>query len=173
MISRSFAGLFLLWSFSFTLYGQTNEGTEFWFGFMEHRDTGENNMVAMITSTENTTGVISMPGANWELPIQVQANTVSIVRLLPSAEHVGSEFKNAKGIQIVMDAPSSVYIHQYFGMRSEASVVLPIESLGLEYFIMSYTGIQIGGTDYPSEFLIIATEDDTEEENELSSPSKG
>lgn len=130
-------------------------------------------MVAMITSTENTTGVISMPGANWELPIQVQANTVSIVRLLPSAEHVGSEFKNAKGIQIVMDAPSSVYIHQYFGMRSEASVVLPIESLGLEYFIMSYTGIQIGGTDYPSEFLIIATEDDTEVEIELSSPSKG
>ena len=159
-------------NFSNPIFSQSNEGKEFWFGFMEHRDTGENNMVAMITSQENTTGTISIPGANWEFPIQVQANTVSVVRLPQTAEHTGSEFRNAKGIRILMDAPSSVYIHQYFGMRSEATVVLPVESIGREYFVMSYTGIQIGGVDYPSEFLIVATEDSTVVDIELSAPSK-
>ena len=60
-------------------FAQSNEGTEFWFSFMEHRDVGVNSMVAMITSQENTSGTISFPATGWELPFDVAANSVRIV----------------------------------------------------------------------------------------------
>ena len=158
---------------SYPLFAQSNEGKEFWFGFMEHRDVGEATMVAMITSKENTAGEISVPGLDWDRSFEVIANQVTLVTLPRSVEHMGSEFVQGKGIHISMEAPSSVYIHQYFGMRSEATVILPVESLGREYFIMAYEGINLGGTEYPSEFLVVASEDSTVLQIELSTESKG
>lgn len=155
------------------LSAQSNEGKEFWFGFMEHRDVGEAAMVAMITSKENTSGEISVPGLNWSQSFNVTANLVTLVNLPRSVEHMGSEFVQGKGIHIEMEAPSSVYIHQYFGMRSEATVVLPVESLGQEYYVMAYSGINLGGTEYPSEFLVVASEDSTLIQINLSTASKG
>ena len=155
---------------SLAVFAQTNEGKEFWFGFMEHRDVGQNSMVAMITSKENTTGTVTMPALGWSREITVLANTVNLVNLPSSAEHRGSESINAKGIHINMEAPSSVYIHQYFGMRSEASVVLPVESLGREYFVLSYPGLEFNNVDYPSEFLVVASQDSTVIAIELKRP---
>ena len=51
-----FCGLFIVSMLN--LKGQSNEGVNFWFGFMEHFDVGENNMVAMITAKSNTGGTI-------------------------------------------------------------------------------------------------------------------
>ena len=50
---------------------------------------------------------------------------------------------------------------RYFGMRSEASIVLPIDAISTEYFVMSYQGINQRDIDYYSEFLIVATENET------------
>lgn len=151
---------------------QTNEGTEFWFGFMHHHDPGQNQMVAMITSKYNTSGVIRMPGYNWEQTFSVAANSVTIVSLPANAESTNSEVLEKRGIQVVTQLPSSVYIHQYFSMRSEATVVLPVSSLGDEYFVMTYNGYQEGGV-YPSEFLLVGLEDDTELTVTVSDKTKG
>jgi hypothetical protein len=53
-------------------FSQTNEGTDFWCAFMEHRDINQNTMVAMITSKRNTSGEISIPGQGWSEPFQWQ-----------------------------------------------------------------------------------------------------
>ncbi len=143
------------------LKGQSHEGTEFWFGFMEHRDVGENTMIAMITSKYNTSGKISFPLSTWELSFTIQANQVRIIQLPRGAETLGSENITRNGLQITTEHPSSVYIHQYFGLRSEATALLPINSTGSEYFVMSYTGINNNGIDYFSEFLIVAQEEST------------
>ncbi len=114
---------------------QSNEGRDFWFGFMEHRDKGANTMVVMITSRVDTKGSIGMPGRNYSQAFAVEANEVTLVQLPSYAETVGSEFINRNAIHISSEADVSVYMHQYFGMRSEASVVLPSRSLGNAYYV--------------------------------------
>ena len=161
---------------SLQMFGQTNEGREFWLGFMEHRDRGENTMVVMITSRYNTSGTIRIPLRGFEENFLVSADEVTVVELPNFVETVGSEFINNNGIQIVSQNDISVYMHQYFGMRSEASVVLPITSTGKTYFTICYTGMPEGfgpaGEDYPSEFLIVANHDESTIEYTLSGRSQ-
>ncbi len=143
-------------------FGQSNEGKRFWFGFMEHRDINSNTMVAMITSKQNTGGVISLPHLDWSETFTIGANNVTIIQLPASAETLGSETKNNTGILITTQQPSSVYIHQYYNARSEAAMVLPESSLGSEYFVMTYRGVVNQQVIYPSEFLVVATKNETE-----------
>ena len=126
-------------------FAQSNEGTNLWFGFMEHRDVGQTTMVAMITSKQATSGTIKMPLLDWSMPFSVAANDVVVIQLPQSAETRGSENITKTGVQITSVAPVSAYIHQYFEFRSEASIVLPIEAINMEYFVMSYTGIENRG----------------------------
>jgi len=142
-------------------FSQTNEGTNLWFGFMEHRDAGLNTMVVMITSKQNTSGMVNMPLLNWSQDFTVNANEVVVVELPKEAETLGSERITQTGIQIIAQKPVSAYIHQYFGFRSEASIVLPIDAISKEYFVFSYQGIEWRGEDYHSEFLIVGTADET------------
>ncbi|MCB0651053.1 MAG: gliding motility-associated C-terminal domain-containing protein [Saprospiraceae bacterium] len=142
------------------LRAQTNEGTDFWFGFMQHRDN-QNTKVVMITSKYNTTGTVSLPLENWSTSFSVIANTVTLVSLPNSAEVISSEEITFSGIRLTSGLPVSVYIHQYHNFRSEASVVLPVVSIGETYYVMSYNGVNIQGVDYPSEFLVVGTADET------------
>ena len=155
------------------LWGQSNEGTNFWFSFMEHIDSGNNSMVVMITSKYNTSGTIRIPGRNWSQAFSVIANDVKIINVPSYAETMGSERVSNNAIQVTSNLPVSVYIHQYHSFRSEASVVLPVESIGKEYYAISYDGVVRNGTNYPSEFIIVGTEDETEVSITLSDRTRG
>lgn len=140
---------------------QSNEGTEFWFGFMHHRDQNSNTKVVMITSKYNTSGTIEIPLQDWSTTFSVTANNVTIIDLPNFSEVIPSEEITDLGIRLTSGEPVSVYIHQYHNFRSEATVVLPTVSLGDAYYAMSYRGFSIQGNDYPSEFLLIGVEDET------------
>ncbi|MFK7984240.1 MAG: gliding motility-associated C-terminal domain-containing protein [Saprospiraceae bacterium] len=156
------AAIFLLMLLQLqTSFAQSNEGTNLWFGFMEHKDVGQTTMVAMITAKQNTSGTVTIPQMGWSVPFTVAANDVVVVQLPQAAETRGSETITKTGVQITAINPVSAYIHQYFEFRSEASIVLPIDAISTEYFVMSYTGIFNRGQDYLSEFLIVATTDET------------
>ncbi len=173
LMLRIFLLILICLSNNTSLISQSNEGTHFWFGFMEHRDALQNQKVAMITSKQNTSGVISMPLQNWAEPFTVLANDVVLIPLPISAENMGSEYVNDAGIQIISEDLVSVYIHQYHSFRSEATVVLPINALGNEYYTMAYTGINSNNQVYPSEFLVVASEDETLVTITLSDETKG
>ncbi len=143
------------------LHGQSNEGTDFWCGFMEHVDINANTKVAMITSKFNTGGTISIPNGTWSESFSVAANQVTIVELPDNTENIGSEIFGEVGIRIQSNDPVSVYIHQYRRYRSEASVVLPVSSIGKEYYALTYKGVFAMGRDHYSEFLLVGTEDET------------
>lgn len=151
---------------------QTNEGTDFWFGFMEHLDVGQNTMVVMITSKYSTSGTVRIPLHNWQQNFSVAANAVTIINLPAYAENTLSEFNDDNGVQVVSQLPVSVYIHQYHAMRSEASVVLPVNSMGMEYYVMSYTGYS-ENEEYPSEFVLVGVEDETNVDITVSDKTKG
>jgi gliding motility-associated-like protein len=152
---------------------QSNEGTRFHFAFLEHIDVGRNNMVAMITSKFATIGVIEMPLLGWKQSFSVAPNQVTLITLPKTAETVGSEYISSNGILITSEKNVSVYIHQYYNNRSEASVVLPDDALGSDYYAIAYKAFQQGNIVYPSELLIVAVKDDTEIEIILSDQTKG
>ncbi|MEM7659640.1 MAG: IgGFc-binding protein, partial [Bacteroidota bacterium] len=153
-----------IWScWSLTLFAQTNEGTDFWMGFMQHINTGQNSKILMITAKATTTGQVEEPLLGYREFFTVEANSVTLISLPQSTETVGSENISRTGIHITSESPVSVYAHQYFQLRSEAAMILPTPSLGQHYFAMCYQGYSDprNGEDYPSEFLAVAVEDET------------
>jgi len=159
-ISLLFLWCFSMWSF--LAQSQSNEGQEFWLGFMQHRNVNNNSKVVMITSKTNTSGTVRVPLKGWSQDFTVAANQVSLVFLPAYTETLGSEIVTENGVQITTQEPVSVYSHQYHSYRSEATVVLPTASLGNEYYAMTYQGQWNQGLPYPPEFLIVAVEDGTE-----------
>jgi len=155
-------------------YSQTNEGTNFWLGFMEHINPSTNSKVVMITSKQSTEGTVSIPGLGFASSFAVEANQVVILEMPSDSEFLGSESVKNIGINVTSILPVSVYIHQYNSARSEATVVLPVESVSDSYYVMSYSGIGSSFVgDGFSEFLIIANEDETSITYRLSGNTQG
>ncbi len=142
-------------------WAQSNEGATFWLGFMTHRNPGQNTKAVMITAKETTSGVVRMPLQNWQVNFTVAANDVTIITLPISAEAVASESIEKRGVLVESQGPVSVYMHQYATFRSDASLVLPVESIGTEYYAASYQSHQQNEEVYPSEFIVIGTQDNT------------
>ena len=153
--------ILILGCFCLKAQSESNEGTSFWFGFMEHIDRFQNTKVAMITAKKATSGVIEIPLQGWSQSFNVAANEVTIVTLPVEVENIGSEQVSDKGVILTSNDPVSVYIHQYHNFRSEATVVIPTVSLGTEYYTMNYRAHLDNGIIYPSEFLIVADADST------------
>ena len=142
-------------------FAQSSEGTDFWFTFLEHRDP-ENARVAMISARAATSGTISIPAVGWSQDFTVAANNVVTIDLPTAAETLGSEQVTGSAVHVVSSSVISLFIHQYFGRRSEASLVLPTPALGSDYYVLGYSGRQSNRGEFPSTFAVVATEDDTE-----------
>jgi len=171
-MKKFFSGLLFL-TLASLLRAQSNEGTRFHFTFLEHIDAGRNNMVVMITSKTNTSGKVEMPLQGWQQSFTVAANQVTLVPLPRMAETIGSEAIAVSGVRVTSDRDVSVYIHQYFNFRSEASAVLPDEALGNDYYAIAYRSFRQGNTVYPAEFAVVGVKDDTEIEITLSDATRG
>jgi len=140
---------------------QSSEGTDFWFTFLEHRDP-DNRRVALISAREATSGTVSIPGTDWSRNFTVAANNVVSIDLPKAAETLGSERVSPSAVHVVSNGVISLFMHQYFGFRSEASLVLPTSALGADYYVLGYKGRRANGNEFPSTFAVVATEDDTE-----------
>ncbi|MEL7162892.1 MAG: IgGFc-binding protein, partial [Bacteroidota bacterium] len=108
-----------------------------------------------------TSGTISIPGTGFSETFTVAENGVVRIPLPAGAETLGSESVRRAAVHVVTNDVVSVYIHQYFGFRSEATLVLPTPALGTDYRVLAYRG-RPDDVNYPSTFAVVATEDDTE-----------
>ena len=153
-------------------YAQSNEGTEFWFGFMEHHDERINNKVAMITSKTNTSGTVTVPGLNFSQAFTVAAGQVEIVSLPVETETFGSHIITQNAVKVASSDAVSVYIHQYYANHAEATLVLPVSTIGSKYYTLSYNGYFTKNRHWPSQFLLVANEDETTITGTLSSNSQ-
>lgn len=115
----------------------------------------------MLTSKYNTTGTVMIPGSGWNRNINIPENGIVTISLPAECENLGSEQVLPSAVEVWTQRPSSVYIHQYNEFRSDAALVLPVNSLGREYFTMSYSAYQNRDDHYPTEFVVVATEDQT------------
>lgn len=137
----------------------SNKGTDFWVGFMNHRNGTSASMYLYITSDSNTTGTVSIPGQSWSKSFTVTANSMTLVQIPTSTAYVScSDCVQDRGIHVTSDLPIVVYAHIYHQYCSDATLVLPTPTTGKEYYAMSYEQLQSGGR---SQFMIIANKDDT------------
>ena len=151
----------------------SNEGTEFWAVFPTHVPaTLANNFRPLanysifITGKQASSGVVTVGtfSARFDL---TQANTVIPIPIPRSAAYIDDTQSNRvlsnKAIKVLVDPGMPkvvVYGHIFAGARSAASLILPKEALGQQYFSMNYTSGNTvdGGLNH---IVLIATEPDT------------
>lgn len=137
----------------------SNKGTDFWVGFMAHRNGTSAEMYLYITSDSNTSGTVSIPGQSWSTNFTVTANNMTLVKIPSNTAYVGcSDCIEKRGIHVTSKEKVVVYSHIYHQYCSDATLVLPTPTTGKEYYAMSYEQLQNNAR---SVFMIVASKDDT------------
>ncbi len=138
-----------------------NQGTNFWLMFPQAYTDGFGPLVQrlFITSTVDTSGTVSIPGAgfNFTQNFTVQANTVVTVQL-PSVQVFESNIIQAKGIHVTSQQPVTVYGLNQRANSSDALLALPVNTLGTDHFILTYSNMSFAPS---SELGVVATENGT------------
>lgn len=165
MRNLSRALFLLLMAFTTAVHAQQlipTRGKEFWFGFMQNYTGGAGQQLYVyVSSDQNTTGVMSSPLLGWAQPFNVTANNVTQLEVPVTNMHLGSEFIDSLSVLIETEDTVAVYALNFQSFTADASVIYPTRSLGTDYRVQAYYGLEGFGT-LNSEFLIVATEDSTE-----------
>ncbi|GAB3903446.1 PKD domain-containing protein [Mucilaginibacter boryungensis] len=136
----------------------SNKGTEFWTVWMNHKDDTGSNMSLYITGDSNTSGSVDfIDGVTASIPFTVTANAVTVVNI-PTSVYLAAGGKFSKGIHITSLKNIVVYAHIYANARSGATLVLPVNAMGKDYYSINYT--QKPATAF-SAFCVVATENNT------------
>ena len=150
---------------------RSTEGTEFWLGFMMNRyKKSDHELSITVTSKVATSGKVYVGNdTSPYVEFSVAANSSKTMFLSPATdfEVLSSESEGVyKGIHVITDDPVNLYALNYQRMSSDATLVYPIDALGKDYYALCYEPNYNGKYDEKetgknSEFLIIATEDNT------------
>ncbi|MCS7084842.1 MAG: IgGFc-binding protein, partial [Bacteroidia bacterium] len=161
----------ILFGFVFApLYGQnvTTKGREFWIAFMENNDTLFNyiedgtvvneRLSVFVASETQTSGTISIPLNGWSQSFVVAPGAtteISIPQPNLRAHTVGSNVVRATGVHVVAQDSVNVFAINYQKNSADATVVLPVDALRNDYWVMAYRETNV------SQFCIVACEDST------------
>ncbi|MCX6238071.1 MAG: PKD domain-containing protein [Bacteroidia bacterium] len=150
---------------------KSTEGKDFWFGFMECRNYAAGHYVDItVTSIYECKYEVYLGQSKTPFDSgNVAPNTPRRITVdWHQAEAIGSEVPEDKAIHLVSDMPLNVYALSWAQNSADAAVIYPTESLGNEYYAMCYephlSALQANGNAQGrnSEFLIVATEDNTD-----------
>jgi len=166
--------LFLLTAFANSQTVTPTKGKEFWFGFMKNYEIefGE-SLDIFIVSDQNTSGTVSVPGQSWSQSFTVNANLTTTISVPNDiAEVLSNQVIENMGVFVETEDTVAVFAINFNAYTADATKVLPQQTLGTEYRVSAYQGLD-AFYQYNSEFLIVATEDDTEVEITLSAETMG
>ncbi|RWY53716.1 PKD domain-containing protein [Mucilaginibacter gilvus] len=155
---------FILICCAYTGLAQSNQGKEFWTAYMSHiESTGQSQMSLYITGGTNTTGKVEIADGSYSIPFTVNANEVTTVQI-PRSAYLKNQGQFLKGVHITALKSVAVYAHIYASSVSGATLLLPVNALGKNYYSINYTQQSNSETDNLhsySSFMVIGTEDDT------------
>lgn len=193
-ISLFFALLTLLSAPSPAQNLRDSKGTDFWLAFMPN-DRALNgsspSLHIIITAESATTGTVSAVRRNGTvrtIPFTIPQPNAIVTLQLDADEHelVGADYSTtSKGdaekvinttVHITGRANLSVYAVTRETQTTDAWLVLPTDALGTEYRVLSYPSVAFLNTfgsrvtrGLPSQFVVIATADDTRVDIDISS----
>ncbi len=145
--------------------GTTSKGTEFWTAYMGNTNppiagsVQPSVMVLYITSDVSTNGVVSIVDGSFSQAYTVTAHQITSINI-PSSAFLSLQGTFNKGIHITAAQPVAVYAHIFAQNSSGATLLLPVNTLGRDYYTINYKQQSNEAGSY-SEFMIIATEDNT------------
>lgn len=142
---------------SFATAQQTGtKGKEFWLGFMANFPGETPILTLQITGEKATNGLVEIPGQGFLQPFNVVPNTVTSIDIpVNLAYDTTSEVIEKMGIYILALDSISVYASNVVPATTDATIILPLQSLGQEYYIMS---IEQGSA---PQFMVVATDSNT------------
>jgi gliding motility-associated-like protein len=141
----------------------TNKGKDFWVGYGNHvrMFTGgaAETMQLYITSDVNTSGQVSIPGI-FQSNFTVTANQITTVNI-PRAAALTDEGLYNLGIHITAQRPVVVYSFIYVNAISGATLCLPTNTLGREYYSINFDQVSNEPDASYSYFFAIAADTGT------------
>lgn len=148
---------------------KTTEGTDFWFAFMEGRMHEDGHFVEITLTSPVMCNYEIRIGKSEEVYLSGIIYEDSPERITINwelIEAIGSETIQEKAIHLTSDNPMNVFALNYCPSSSDVALIFPTNTLGKEYFAICYepnhevkNGVYLHKSN--SEFLIVATEDNT------------
>lgn len=163
---------FLLTFVSVILSAQdfSNKGKEFWLCFPSHTPSSNLGQMALfITSDKSSSGRITV--GSYSINFNVTANQVSGPLNIPYTQahlNFNQVIQTGKGIHVKVDDGKPavvVFAHIYAGFRSQASLILPVATLGRKYYATSFW--QNSTANSKSQFQVVATAPNTQVKYQL------
>ncbi|MEO6523525.1 MAG: PKD domain-containing protein [Mucilaginibacter sp.] len=162
--ARVFYLIFFLFACTDIVKAQTNIGTEFWTGYMDHinGNSGVNGsqMILYIASDVTTTGTVAIADGSFIRNFTVNPNVITKFTIPSSAFLANTNGIVNKGIHITSSNPIAVYAHIFANNVSGATLLLPVNTLTNDYYSLNFTQKSNTGPAY-STFMIVAPEDNT------------
>lgn len=151
---------------SLSSLAQSTIGKEFIFGFMENNRKASlpDKAVIVITANEAASGNILFQGQSFSFSLSKGESFVrEFISTSQDIIHRDSEVVDSKSISISSSGNISVYAYNSRQNSSDASLILPLNVLGDEYFVTAhFSPLAAGPDNSESTMLVIATEDDTQ-----------
>jgi gliding motility-associated-like protein len=136
----------------------TTKGKLFWLGFMENYYVPETRVY--ISSDVPTTGTVSIPLQGWVQNFTVTPGVSTMINIpVAQTQAVGSNVIQPNGVRIQSAAEVSAFMINYAQFTSDASLVLPIQTLGDEYFVTAHKDANTFSD--VSELMIVAAYDNS------------
>jgi hypothetical protein len=138
----------------------STKGTDFWFGFMENYNSP--TLRVYISSDVATSGTVSIPGQTFNQAFTVAANATTVITVPNNQAHITtSQVIENKAVRVVANDPVTVYALNYEAYSSDAAIVLPVNTLGVEYYMATAQPAVSSGSPMPSEILIVGVQNGT------------
>ena len=140
----------------------SNKGKDFWVGYGHHirmlqpGGTAE-TMQIYLTSDVNTVGTVTVSSIGFSQSFNVFANQITVVSIPRTAALLDEGLYN-HGIHITALKPIVAYGFIYVAAISGATVFLPTNTLGKEYYSLNYTQVSNENSSSYSYFFVEATE---------------
>ena len=138
----------------------SNKGKDFWVGYGNHvrmfNSGAPEQMQIYLTSDVNTTGNVSIASIGFSQNFTVTANQITVVNIPRTAALMDEGLYN-HGIHITALQPIVAYGFIYVSAISGATVYLPTNTLGKNYYSLNYTQISNEPNSY-SYFFVCATD---------------
>jgi gliding motility-associated-like protein len=180
MNKRKLSFLLLLLCSVLGLWAQefSNKGKDFWLGYGYHVSMASNNgtplsnggsqeLVLYFTSDKNASITVEIPAINYSQQYTVTKGQVTISNPIPKSGSQDARIADTgyynTGIHIISTEDIVAYAHIYNSNISGASLLFPTNTLGKEYYAISYS--QSSNQAFSNSFFfVIAVEDNTEVE---------
>ncbi len=143
---------------------KTTLGKEFWLAFLQNWTFSEQYLY--VSGKPGTPIEISQPSngkRSWHGKFKLNSKGVYLLDLSgfqTETMHTETE-RSGKGIKITAEDSVAVYVANVGSVSSDAAIILPVESLGREYYVLTYISRNTSGS---SQFAVLAVEDNTEVE---------